>query len=285
MQKELLAILSQLSHLIIFRSAKQGTKHENGVFVISIDVDVGSSQIGLKNKGSNDANVHDYLSEYEIGKREEQSIPLLLELFDNLEVPATFAVRGQLTEIDSSVLELIKESSVKHDIGAHGYYHRTFTSLSEMEAEKELKMIRAGMKQFNIEPRTFIFPKNNVAHLSLLEKYGYKCYRGCGGLGRDRLCVERHGQLYDICPSFFLGWSDRVVFLNKIIDISAKNKLTFHVWLHPHDLGDSQTTIQKRIARVLLPLLKYAKRKEQECVLNFETMYSLASKLAEMDRC
>lgn len=273
------AILSQLYHLAVFASRMPRMRLEKGVLIISVDVDVGSRLVGEKNKGNNDVNVHDRLSEYTIGKIEELALPLLIQFFDDLEIPVTFAVRGQLTETDGLVFELLRGSSVKYDIGAHGYYHRAFTNLSQSEAENELKMISADMRKFHIEPRSFVFPKNKVAHLSLLEKYGYRCYRGYGNFRYDGLYIEKHGQLYDVHPGFFLGSSPCSVFLNKIIDISVRNKLPFHLWFHPHDLGNSERSILRGITRVLLPIIKYAKRKEKDGLLSFETMYSVIEKL------
>ena len=66
---------------------------------------------------------------------------------ENSEIPATFAFRGQLADTDDSLIELVKQSSIKHEIGAHGYYHRCFTSLSHSEAERELRMISAGIEK------------------------------------------------------------------------------------------------------------------------------------------
>ena len=275
------AILSQLLHLVAFSSRKPRTRLDKGVLVISIDIDVGSKWIGEKNRGCNDANVDPYLSECAIGKIEEEALPILIRFFEKLEIPVTFAVRGQLTERDDSVLELIKGSCVNHDIGAHGYYHRVFTGLSEDEAEKELKMISVGMRRFHIEPKSFVFPKNKIAHLHLLEKYGYRCYRGFGTFISDDLSIQRHSQLYDVHPGFFLGSSPYSIFLDKIIDIAARKRLPFHVWFHAHDLGDSDMLIQQRIARVLLPFLKYAKKMEKEGRLSFETMYSIVKRIEQ----
>lgn len=133
--RHIAAIASRLYHLLVFSSRKQRMQLEKGMLIISIDVDVGNRSVGIKNKGNTDANVHNYLSEYAVGKIEETALPLLVQLFEELDIPSTFAVRGQLTEVDSYFLDVLRKSSVQHDIGAHGYYHRNFTSLSELEAE------------------------------------------------------------------------------------------------------------------------------------------------------
>ncbi len=270
------SMLSQLYHLAAFTLAKPRMQLDNGRLIVSVDVDVGSKELGVRNKGENDANVNDYLSERSVGEIEEQALPLIISFFNDLEIPVTFAVRGQLTEVSDSILELLVESPLKHDIGSHGYYHRDFRTLSRAEAETELSRISVAMKKLNVLPRSFVFPKNGVAHLSLLQKFGYRCYRSLGNFTKDGMYIRKHNQLYDIHPSFYLGQSSSPAFLDKIIDIAIRNRLPFHVWFHPWDLGRRKESISRSITRVFSPLFQYAKKKERNGTLLFETMLSMA---------
>ncbi len=281
---ERLSIPSQFLHLVDFVIRRPVTQLEKGAMITSIDIDVGSSSLGDINKGKNDINVNDYLTENRLGEIEEKAVPSLIEFFKSLEIPVTFAVRGQLTELKCSILELLLESPIKHDIAAHGYYHKTFTSLSAREAKHELELVSYGMKKFGIRPRSFVFPKNKVAHLSLLEEFGYQCYRGEGGLGKDGLSVERQGRLYDIRPSFYLGVTYNPLFLRKIVEISIKNRAPFHLWFHPSDLYETgERSARRKIERVLLPIYRYAKKKEKKDELNFETMSSIIKRVRPID--
>jgi peptidoglycan/xylan/chitin deacetylase (PgdA/CDA1 family) len=273
------AILSQFYHLAVVSRGKRGMQLRRGALIISIDVDVGDKSVGEKNRGFNDLNVNDYLSESTVGEIEEMAVPQILHVLEDFEIPVTFAIRGQLTETDGRLIDLIKQSSLKHDIGGHGYYHRAFTGLSRSEAEKELEMLTAGMRKFSIEPKSFVFPKNKVAHLDLLEKHGFKCYRGYGSFRFDGTYICKHGNIYDVHPSFFLGSSPYLVCLNRIIDITVKYKSPFHIWFHPSDFGSTPQSIQKKIARTLRPLLTYAQKKSQTAELSLETMYSAVAKL------
>jgi len=280
-------VVSAFSEYIHFIRFNYGSKETEihlgkGMLIVSIDVDVGNKEVGVINKGKNDANVNRYISEYLVGEIEERALPLIIDFFNDLEIPVTFAIRGQLFEVDASILELLLKSPVKHDIGAHGYYHRDFTNLSNIEADKELNMISVAMKKFGITSRSFIFPKNGVAHLDLLEKYGYKCYRGYGNFMNDSMYINKCGKLYDIHPSLFIGQSISPMFPKKIINISIKRKLPFHVWFHPWDLGETKESIQKSINKVFSPLFKYAKKKERRGVLTFETMLSAAQKVEKI---
>ena len=277
-----ISFFSQLYHFLAYSIRKPKMQLEKSMLIISIDVDVGSRELGVINRGKNDANVNMRISEYRVGKIEEAALPLFVETFNDFEIPVTFAIRGQLTEVNDSILELLLKSSVKHDIGAHGYYHREFKNLSRNEAENELNMISAGMKKFGIIPRTFVFPVNSVAHLDLLIRYGYKCYRGYGDFMNDCMYIEKCGKLYNIHPSLYIDQHTKFTFLKKFLDISTTKKLPFHIWFHLWNFGETKESIQRTINKVFIPLLKYAKKKEKSGMLTFETMLSAAKKVEKM---
>jgi peptidoglycan/xylan/chitin deacetylase (PgdA/CDA1 family) len=274
-----LSLLSQLAHYVVFYSEKPVNSFDRSCLIFSIDVDVGSQKLGAKNGGKNDRNVHNYLPESVIGGIEEQVIPQLLQMFNELEIPATFALRGQLTEVENSIIDLLLSSQIKHDIGAHGYYHKDFTQLSVSEAENELEMILIGMKKFNIKPTSFVFPKNKIAYLSLLESYGYSCFRGHEGIMNDGMYVKKYGKLYDVHPSFYLGIDFNPTFLNKILKIAINKRLPLHLWFHPWNLGQNTEYANKKITHAFLPFLRYAQRRQRNGVLEFETMHSITEKM------
>jgi peptidoglycan/xylan/chitin deacetylase (PgdA/CDA1 family) len=273
-QGEAFSVASQLLHFTRFRMAKHKRQFDRGVMITSIDIDVGSRLLGEKNNGRNDANIHHVLSEARVGEIEEQIVPRLLRLFGEMEVPVTFAVRGQLTELDHTVLGLILGSPVKHDIGAHGYSHKAFSKMSESEARREMELIAGGFSRFPLQPRSFVFPRNKIAHLHILEEFGYTNYRESGGLLHDDMFIRKTGKLYDVHPSFHLGSSFTPVFLNKIIDISVKHGLSSHFWFHPRDLYETTGSVERNIQRVIVPLYSYAKKKAALGQLRFETMMS-----------
>jgi peptidoglycan/xylan/chitin deacetylase (PgdA/CDA1 family) len=271
------AFVSQLCHLVKYSLKKPGMQLENAILVISVDVDVGNKELGTLNKGKNDFNVSARFSEYRVGEIEERALPLFADFFNNFDIPVTFALRGQLTEVDTSLLRLLAKS--KHDVGSHGYYHKDFTRLTHDEAENELKMTSEGMKRFGIVPKSFVFPRNRVAHLDLLEKHGYKCYRDGAGFMSDGMYIARHGQLYDIHSSLFIGQTETAAFLKKIINVSIKAKLPVHFWFHLFNFGETRESMQRSIGKVFFPMFRYAKAKEKNGVLTFETMLSAAKKL------
>jgi hypothetical protein len=271
--------ISQLSHFFMYSIRKPKASFEKGMLVISIDIDVGSSKLGVLNKGKRDKDVNTRFSEYRIGKVEELSIPLFVEAFDDFGIPITFAVRGQLTEVDGQVLEILLASRVRHDIGAHGYYHRKFTQLANNEAEDELRMISAGMKEYGLVPRTFVFPVNCVAHLDLLKKYNYACYRGYGDFVEDCMYIERCEGLYNVHPSIYIDLHTNLPVLKKILDISIEKRSPFHIWFHSWNFGEDEKSVSKSIKNLFMPFLRYAREKQENGILTFETMLSATQKV------
>jgi peptidoglycan/xylan/chitin deacetylase (PgdA/CDA1 family) len=274
-----LSFLSLSSNLLWHRIASYKVSLEKGTLIVSIDVDVGNGALGRLNQGQNDRNVSSCFSERAVGEFEEASVPLLMNLLEEVEVPATFAVRGQLLEVDNTLLDTLLESSVKHDIAAHGYYHMEFDKLSRVDTETELEMISQRMKEFNIAPKTFVFPRNRVAYLELLEERGYLCYRGAGGFAKNGMYIAKHGGLYDVHPSVFVNRNTNVKLLEKMLDLSISKSAPFHLWFHPLDFGPNERNVWKNINQTLRPFLAYSKLKERDGLLEFHTMRSIAEQL------
>jgi peptidoglycan/xylan/chitin deacetylase (PgdA/CDA1 family) len=256
---------------------------ERAMLIISCDIDVGSPELGAINRGHRDKDVHNHLSESHIGRIEELSVPIFLNLFDAFKMPITIAIRGQLTEIENPTMNMLLASHVKHDLGAHGYSHRKFTNLNNIDAEDELRLIKLGMKKYGITPRTFIFPRNCVAHLNLLEKYNYVTFRGYGNMFRDRMCIKKCAGLYNVNPSMYVDGSSCTLLLKKTLDIAIKNRSPFHIWFHFWNFGENEDSISKTVATTLLPFLNHTKEQVEKGLLTYETMLSAALKVQCFD--
>lgn len=288
MTEKYISYISQLYHYIKYSLHKPKFQFNKAMFITSIDIDVGSKDIGVINKGENDSNVHNTLSECKIGEIEEHALPIFINFFEELKIPVTFAIRGQLFEVADSPLQLIFDSSVKHDIGSHGYSHRNFQELSCVEAESELTLVSKLMKNVGLTPKSFVFPKNKVAHLQLLEKWGYKCFRGYGDFLNDGMYISKRGLLYDVHPSLFIGQCTTPSFPMKMVDIAVRNKAPFHVWFHLWDFSSrarkwrKEKAIQKVIDNFFFPLFRYTAEKEKAGLLTFETMLSATQKVESL---
>lgn len=269
---------SELIHLTKFYAGKSVKTSNVGMLIFSIDVDVGSEKLGVINAGVNDRNVHNFVSERKVGQVEEEALPLFVQTFDRYSVPATFAMRGQLAEIHE-LPEKLLDSPIKHEIGAHGYYHKAFVNLTREEAFEELTLIARSMKYYGIKPESFIYPRNLIAHLDLLEEFGYSCFRSRGGYKLDSMCIEKNGSLFDIHPSIYIDSYSGLTFLKRILNVAISKKSPLHVWFHLWNFGFDITSIQKYLDNTFSHFLEYAETKRAEGVLEFATMSSAKDKI------
>lgn len=250
---------------------------KKGMLILSTDIDVGSPLLGIINKGKRDKDVNTYLSEHYVGKLEELAIPCFVDTLESFGVPMSIAFRGQLAEVGGKVFDLLLSLQSHHDIGAHGYYHRMFTQLTHNEAEEDLTKTSEEMEKIGLHPKTFIFPRNRVAHLDLLAKHGYVCFRSRGGNLRDRMYIEHCGELIDIHPSIYINEHSRPFLLNKMLDIAVRERLPFHAWFHFWNFGEDKNSVSKTIEELFVPFLQHAKEKQENGLLTFQTMFSAAS--------
>lgn len=114
-------------------------------------------------------------------------VGLLLELFGNYEISATWAVVGKLFEKPKEtrsiwragdLVRMVRHFPVAQEIGAHSFSHKDFTRLGEEEAREDVKSWLRSAEEMDIVPRSFVFPYNRVAYQELLREMGFFCYRG-----------------------------------------------------------------------------------------------------------
>ena len=146
------------------------------------------------------------------GQRERKSIHRLLDILHEFNITATWAVVGHLfkqpdnvnrseSKLDwlnnypefeklyndnhrlvngSDIIETLLTKGARHEIAFHGHTHKVFNEnkMSRDEAENEIKEWLKAFQYKNITPKTVIFPRDKVGHLSLFYEYGFLCYRG-----------------------------------------------------------------------------------------------------------
>jgi peptidoglycan/xylan/chitin deacetylase (PgdA/CDA1 family) len=262
---------------------------DKGAVIFSIDIDVGHEEVGLVNQGKNDGNVSNTRSERQIGRVEQTALPLILDLFDSFEMPATFAVRGQLFDVSPATVEPIAVSPIKHDIGGHGYYHRSFTALTRSEASLELTMLHDAMRKFGLQPKSFVFPRNKIEHLDLLLHSGYLCFRGSGGFPHNRMLIDRVRGLWNVHPTLFVHSGSDVAALTEIVDICSRKKSPAHLWFHPWNFGSRKSEIENALTKVLRPLLAHVRKLESHGSIAISSMREIAdhaerSQMARVER-
>lgn len=259
----------------------------------------------------------------------------LASLFETYRVPATWAVVGHLALdtcdgiheghplspdwfdrergawADRSDLrfapELIRElasSEPAHEIGCHSFSHVVQTDIPRSVARAELDASAEAFRCQGLEPTSFVFPRNAVAHTDLLADHGYTAYRGAGdspGTTRRRArklmgavggspplvgpAIDADG-LVVIPPSLFLfgfeGLARTVVEpvlgdpiveqAIRGIDRAAVSDGVLHLWLHPNDLV-TESAVDRIDA-----ILDHLRDRLDDSALEVETMRDVANR-------
>jgi peptidoglycan/xylan/chitin deacetylase (PgdA/CDA1 family) len=135
----------------------------------------------------------------------------LLDLLDEFEIPATWAIVGHLflDECDGThdnfaspngwfsrdpggkadeandwfgpdLVRAVRDSNVDHEIGSHTFSHVEFGDPSTTRdiADSELRESVNSAEEWGLELDSFVFPRNIVGHRDLLAEHGFICYRG-----------------------------------------------------------------------------------------------------------
>jgi len=168
-----------------------------GALCISIDVELAW---GIWDKPS--ADYHDRCAEHEA-----TIVRRLVELFETYQIGATWAIVGRLLERDDGaarstvhgdriwyapeVIEQIRRARVPQDIGSHSYGHVYFGETPRDALRRDLAAARRVHDAHGLPFTSFVFPRNQVAHLDLLREAGVRVFRstdrGWHMTVRDRL--------------------------------------------------------------------------------------------------
>jgi hypothetical protein len=154
-----------------------------GDFCISIDLELAW---GTWDKPSPD---YDRLC----AEKEKAIVTSLLELFARYETPATWAIVGRLLDREPAaanrsghgdriwyapdLVELVRDAAPRHDIGSHGFAHIYFGHAARDQIRADLESARRVHHAHGLDFTSFVFPRDQVAHLDLLEAVGIRVFR------------------------------------------------------------------------------------------------------------
>ncbi|MDL0119337.1 DUF2334 domain-containing protein [Halobacterium salinarum] len=176
-----------------------------GVFTISLDTELAW---GMFDKSNIDKYEHAYRNTPEVINR-------LCELFDEYEIPATWAVVSHLLEdcdgdhsdrmspdlkwvddwfgklpcasgMDEDLwyapwlIDRIQDCETEQEIGLHGSTHMQLgaSSCSRQHAEEEIRIGVETLRAHGVEAKTFVFPRNDIGHVDVLREHKIKTFRG-----------------------------------------------------------------------------------------------------------
>jgi len=223
----------------------------------------------------------------------EAKIRALVDAFDQHDVPATWAVVGKLLEpgddellSNQGLFEYVLDSRPAHEIALHSHEHVPYTVLSRSDADEDIEAGSAALGEWDIEPTSFVYPQDKLAHTDLLAEYGIECYRTPTPSPRDELSTLWRPHLFTVpeagsgpvrLPGSILlaasprpAWYRRWYARKGLRDAIAANEVV-HYWLHPHNVVTNPDVLP-----AVEDLLRHVDRRRREGDVEVCTMAQFA---------
>jgi peptidoglycan/xylan/chitin deacetylase (PgdA/CDA1 family) len=164
------------------------------------------------------------------------------------------------------LVDAVGSSCVHHEIALHGLTHIPWTTVDEAFAEAEMRMLESLEGPVR-DSRTFVYPRNLVAHTEVLARHGFEGFRTARP-ERSRLVsllsefnlfeVPEHARLTDdivpIPAGFFLNWRSGLrglvppavtrIRARRLLDSAAASGAVVHYWLHPENIASAPSTLE-----------------------------------------
>ena len=204
------------------------------------------------------------------------------------------------------VLIKIKNTEPKQDIGSHSFSHCIFSDsgCDKEVAKSELKKCIKLAKEYNINLKSFVFPRNEIDHLNILKKNDFIVFRGktlnkniflSNYLQKFWRVIEdifaltpltgtlqkTHEGLYKTPSSLMWrsrrSWRRVIPIKSRVnrsikgIDRAIENQEIFHLWSHPLNFYFDTEKMLNGFEKVI----RYAYKKREEQKLNIENMHSV----------
>ncbi|HYG67339.1 MAG TPA: polysaccharide deacetylase family protein, partial [Anaeromyxobacteraceae bacterium] len=127
-------------------------------------------------------------------EKERAIVAALLDLLAEREIAATWVIVGSLLDatakppVDTAfgrriwyapeLVEAIREASPLQDVGSHGFAHLYFRQTDRERLRADLQAARRVHDAHGLDFTSFVFPRNQIAHLDLLAEAGVRVFRG-----------------------------------------------------------------------------------------------------------
>lgn len=170
------------------------------------------------------------------------------------------------------LLEMVTNSRTNHEVALHGVTHVPWTSMDERAAAAELDMFDSLVGPVRAS-RTFVFPRNLVAHTEQLANYGFVGFRRARPKrSRARSLIAElnvfaapdqplpSADIVTIPAGYFLNWRSGLRALvppavtgmrvRRLLRAASAREGIVHYWLHPENIASAPSTLA--LLRMLL---------------------------------
>jgi hypothetical protein len=164
------------------------------------------------------------------------------------------------------LVDAVTEARTPHEVALHGVTHVPWTRMDGDFAEAEMRLFERLEGPIR-DSRTFVYPRNLVAHTNILAAHGFEGFRTARP-SRSRLSsllsefnlLEapeqplRGNGIAPIPVGFFVNWRSGLRRLvppaltrlraRKLLDRAAVTEGVVHYWLHPENVASARGTIE-----------------------------------------
>lgn len=186
-------------------------------------------------------------------------------------------------------VDRVATAAIGHEIALHGFTHVPWTDVDNAFIHSELALWQSMAGPVR-ESRTFVYPRNSVAHLDLLADAGIEGYRRARPpISRLRSLASEFNvwtppdgdpdfadSMIAIPAGYFVNWQHgprRLVprllssrRASQMLNAADRNNEVVHYWLHPENVASAPGTIE--VLRDLLRLVAELREKGRCEVLN-----------------
>lgn len=143
---------------------------KEGMVIISLDTELHYGVINTRSR---------YRQEL-LTKRTSLGEPIsfLVDLFEQYEIPVTWAIVGLIFKEHPTIVSKIMSSKVVHEVASHSYSHIDYSCANEEEVDSDLYKCKQHASAWGIDLQSFIFPQDRIAYLEKVKLHGFKIYRG-----------------------------------------------------------------------------------------------------------
>lgn len=193
-------------------------------------------------------------------------------------------------------VDAVTSTKVNHEIGCHGVTHLPWSSaVTEDTARAEIALLER--MPLIKDSKTYIFPRNKIAHLHLLAEHGFVGYRAAKSVSRlsslasefnvfskpEPMLPKAHPTV--IPAGYFVNWQSG---LRKIVPASmtrfrakrmlnkaAEENTIVHYWTHPENIASAPQTLD-----VLRSIIEEAARMREQGKIEIVTQYDYCNNLS-----
>jgi hypothetical protein len=162
------------------------------------------------------------------------------------------------------LVDLVGQAKAGHEIALHGLTHVPWTDLDDAAARTELALLQQ-LEGPARQCKTFVYPRNLIAHTGLLASHGFEGYRTARRRSRLSSLLsefnlfetsERPVAANGIVPipgGFFLNWRSGARRLvptavtgaraRRLLRTAAADDGVVHYWLHPENIATAPATL------------------------------------------